>query len=71
LDVDFSACGLNQFREGVEVAACAVVVDRYDRIVLAFGKCTDDIRYAFLHFGIGALHGVKLDRVAVLAGRYR
>ena len=50
------------------MTACAVVVDRDDGVFGRFGKSTNHIRNAFLHFRVGALHGIELYGIVVLAG---
>ena len=67
----FAAGFLNEFGKGVEVSACAVVVDRDNRVVFAFAHGANHICNTFLHFGVGALHGIKLYAVVVLPGVHR
>ena len=66
IEIDMAAGSLNQFRQSVEMSACAVVVDRHDRIAVALGKSTYDIADTLLHLGIGSLHSVQLDSVGIL-----
>ena len=48
----------------------AVVVDGDNRIGLFLTKCAYHVVGAFLHFGVGALHGIQLDATAVASGIY-
>lgn len=47
-----------------------MVVDGYYRIGLFLAKRTYHVVGAFLHFGVGALHGIQLDAAAVSSGIY-
>ncbi len=69
--VDASATFLHQFRETVQVAGRTVVVDAHHRIHVALAERTHQVVGTLLHLGIGTLHGVQLDAVAVAAGVYR
>ena len=44
-----------------------MVMDAADGVAVALSHRTDDVAHALLHFGVGTLHGVQLDGVAVLA----
>ena len=66
--IDFSTGLLDEFAQGIEVPASAVVVDRDDGVGLVFGKRADDIGHTLLHFGVGTLHGVEFDGACILAG---
>ncbi len=48
----------------------AVVVDGNHRIGLFLTKCAYHVVGAFLHFSVGALHGIQLDATAVASGIY-
>ena len=50
------------------MTASAVVVDRHDRVGVVFSQGTNHVGDTLLHFRVGALHGVELDGVGVLAG---
>ena len=50
------------------MAACTVVVDGNDRVVIEFRQCTDYICGTLLHFRVGTLNGVQFDAGGVLAG---
>ena len=58
----------DEFREAIDVAGRAVVVDRHNRVGLFFAKRTHQIVGTFLHFGIGALHGIELDAARIATG---
>ncbi len=53
------------------MASGTVVVDRDNRVVVALCQCADYVCHALLHFGVGALHGIQLNSVGILAGLYR
>ena len=67
VDVHHAARVLDEFAEAVEVAACTVVVDAADGVVVALSHGADDVAHTLLHLGVGTLHGIQLDGVAVLA----
>ena len=67
VDINHATCVLDEFAKTVEVTACAVVVDAADRIMVALSHGTNDVAHALLHLGVGTLHGIQLDGVAVLA----
>ena len=46
---------------------CAVVVDRYDRVVIRFGQGPYHVCGALLHFRIGSLHGIQFNTRGVAA----
>jgi len=62
---------LDQFREAVEVSCRPVVVYRHHRVDIIFDQRAHEVVRPFLHLGVGTLHGVQLNAVAVTAGIYR
>ena len=40
---------------------CAVVVDRYDGVVIRLGQSPYHVCGALLHFRVGSLHGIQLN----------
>ena len=66
--VDFAAAFLHQFGETVEMSSRTVVVDAHHGVDLLLAECSHEVVGAFLHFGVGALHGVEFDAVGVTAG---
>src|SRR5690606_19727410 len=48
------------------MAASAMVVDRDNRVVWAFGHRPNDVSHSFLHFGVGPLDGVEFYGIAEL-----
>ena len=66
IHVDLTTGSFYEFRKCIEVTACTVVVDTYARVVVHFSECTHDVADTLLHFRVGTLHSVKLDRVVVL-----
>ena len=49
------------------MAPCAVVVDRYDRVVIRFGQGPYHVCGALLHLWVGSLHGIQFDTRGVAA----
>ena len=66
--VYLAATLLHQFGEAVQVAGRAVVVDGDHGIHVFFDQGAHQIVGAFLHFGVGSLHGIQLDAAGVAAG---
>ena len=56
--LDFTTCRFYQFRQGIQMSSGSMVMNRNDGVIVRFGKCTNDIRYTFLHFRISALYSV-------------
>ena len=61
IQINQTASFFHQFRETIQMSACTVVMDRYDGIMLGFNQATDGIGGSFLHFWVGALHGIELN----------
>ncbi len=53
------------------MTAGTVVMNRNDRIFVHFGKRPDGVVGAFLHFRVGPLNRVQLNRIFILSGGYR
>ena len=66
--VDLAAALLDELRQTVQVACRSVVVDGDDGVHLLLAEGAHQVVGALLHLGVGALHGVQLDAVAVAAG---
>ena len=56
---------LYKLRETVEVTSRAVVVDRNHRVHILFAQGANEVVCTLLHLGVGTLHSVQLDAVAV------
>ncbi len=69
--IDFSTGSFHQFRKTVQVSPCPVVMYRNNRIAVRFTQCTNGIVHPFLHFRIGALHGIQFNGIFKFAGSYR
>ena len=67
VQVDLASGSFHQFREAVQVAAGAVVMDGYDWIGLSFHQAADGVGHALLHLRVGALNGVEFYARAVSA----
>ena len=53
---------VNQFGEGIGEAACADIVNRHNRVVLAqLPAAVDHFLRPALDFGVAALHGIKIQ----------
>ena len=52
------------------MSAGAVVVDADAGVVFHLGEGTHHVADAFLHLGVGALHGVELYGIVIFAGLY-
>ena len=66
-DVDVAADLLDQLRETVQVSAGAVVVYRDDGVVILLGYRADGVVDPLLHFGVGPLYGVQLNRIGIFS----
>jgi len=63
---------VDEFREGVRDAACADIVDRQDRILVAeLPAAVDHFLCTTLDFRVTALHRIKVEVRRVGAGRHR
>ena len=69
--VDTAATRLHQFRQAVQVACRAVVVDRDDGVIVGLAEGTHQVGGTLLHFGVGTLHGVQFHGGTVAARIYR
>ena len=67
VDIHCAAALVDELTEAVEVAAGAVVVDGTHRVAVVLHHGTDDVGDTFLHLRVGALYGVELDGVGILA----
>ena len=65
--VNLSTTLFHQLGQAVQVACRTVVVDRHYGVHVFFAQRTHEVVGAFLHLGVGTLHGVQLDAVAVAA----
>ena len=45
-----------------------MVVNRHDGVVVVFCQGANHVCHALLHFGVGALHGVKFNGIVILPG---
>ena len=61
----------HQFGQAIQMPACPVVMNRHDRVILAFRHRTNRITYPALHFRVGTLHGIQLDSVGIHTRIYR
>ena len=68
VNIHHATCVFDEFGEAVEVAARTVVVDATDGVGTALCHGADDVADAFLHLGVGTLHSIQLDDIAVLTG---
>src|SRR5690606_9647944 len=74
IEVDMPACLLHQFRETVEVATGAMVVDGNNRVMVRLHERTDGVGSALLHFGVCPLDGIQFNTRTISPGigrRYR
>ena len=71
IDLYLAAGLLYKLRESVEVAACAMVVDRYYRVVVILGEGAYHVRHSLLHLGVGTLHGIQFYARCILSCLYR
>ena len=72
--VNLTATLLHQLGETVQVSCRTMVVDADHGVVVLLAERTHQVVGAFLHLGVGTLHGVQLDAVAIAARvdrRYR
>ena len=69
--IDLTTRRLHQLGEAVQVTARAMVVDRYDRVIVGLRQGADHVRDTFLHLRVGTLHSVQLDRIGVLTRLHR
>ena len=63
--VDFSTTFLYQFRQTVDMSGRAVVVDADNRVHIFLAECAHQVVGTFLHLGVGTLHSIQFDAVAV------
>ena len=68
--VNLTATLFHEFAEAVHVAGGAVVVDAHHGVHVFFAKRTNEVGGAFLHFGVGALHGVEFDGAGIASRIY-
>ena len=66
--VYLAAALLDKLRQTVDVACRTVVVDADNRVDIFLAQGAHKVVCTLLHLGVGTLHGVKLDAVAVTAG---
>ena len=59
--VNLAAALLDQLRQAVQVAGRAVVVDAHHGVDIFLAEGTHQVVGAFLHLGVGTLHGVELS----------
>src|SRR6185437_4391694 len=61
-NVDLASGGFHQLREDITRATGALVMNAFDRIVLAqLGARLDDSVDPILHFGVAALYGLEVE----------
>ena len=63
--VNLAAALLDQFRQTVQVAGRAVVVDADHGVHVLLAEGTHQVVGTLLHLGVGTLHGVQLDAIRV------
>ncbi len=66
--VDNAAAVLNEFGEAVDVSGGAVVVDADNGVDVLLAEGSYEVVGAFLHFRVGALHGIQFDAIGVSSG---
>ena len=64
--IDLTASGIDELREAVDMTACTVVMDRDNRVVVAFAERTHHVVGTLLHLRVGTLHCIELDGTGIL-----